>query len=100
MMSVKTQRYKTVLRQYEQIRWKKEQEWKKRKQDIYTLCPRLEQIESEISLTGVKIARMVLQKPENTKELLQQLEQSIIALREEKKNSFLHNLEFHKKRCK
>ena len=39
MMSVKTQRYKTVLRQYEQIRWKKEQEWKKRKQDIYTLCP-------------------------------------------------------------
>ena len=85
MMSAKTQRYKTVLRQYEQIRWKKEQEWKKRKQDIYTLCPRLEQIESEISLTGVKIARMVLQKPESTKELLQQLEQSIIALREEKK---------------
>ncbi len=76
-MPEKSERYKLVLRQYEQIRTKKEHELKKRKNDIYTACPRLEEIEREISLTGVRIGRMVLQKPEDSQLLLLKLQQSI-----------------------
>lgn len=83
-MSAKTQRYKTVLRQYEQIRQQKEHEWKKRIQYIYSLCPKLEEIETEIALTSIKIARMVLEKPQNSKELAMQLQQSTLKLQKEK----------------
>ena len=84
-MPEKSERYKLVLRQYEQIRTKKEHELKKRKNDIYTACPRLEEIEREISLTGVRIGRMVLQKPEDSQLLLLKLQQSISELKQEKK---------------
>ncbi len=35
--------------------------YKKNRNEIYAACPRVEEIENEIALVGVRIARMVLQ---------------------------------------
>ena len=40
--------------------------YKKNRNEIYAACPRVEEIENEIALVGVRIARMVLQKPKDT----------------------------------
>lgn len=84
-MATKSELYKTVMRQYEQIRTQKQHELQKNRNEIYTACPRLQEIENEIALAGVHIARMVLQKPENKEILLKKLQKSHIQLQKEKK---------------
>lgn len=95
-MAAKSELYKIVLREYEQIRTQKQHELQKRKDEIYIACPRIEQIEREISLTGVRVAQMVLQKPENSKMLLQQLQKSLLKLKKEKQH-LLSELGFSEK---
>lgn len=84
-MAAKSELYKTVLREYEQIRTQKQHELQKNRDEIYAACPRLEEIEKEISLTGVRITRMVIQNPQNTQQLLDELKQSLSQLKQEKK---------------
>lgn len=96
MMSKKSELYKTVLREYEKIRTQKEYELQKRKQSIYASSPRLEEIEREIALTGARITRMVIEKPENMQLLLKKLQKSVSALNQEKKE-LLDELGFSEK---
>ena len=85
-MSKKSKLYQTVLREYEEIRMQKEHELTKRRNEIYHICPRIEEIEKEISLTSIRIARMVLQKPADSQLLLKQLQKEIAILKQEKIN--------------
>ncbi len=84
-MATKSELYKIVLRQYEQIRTQKQHELQRNRNEIYTACPRIEEIENEIALAGVHIARMVLQKPQNKEMLLKKLQKSHTQLQKEKK---------------
>lgn len=95
-MATKSELYRTALRQYEQIRTKKQHELQKNRNEIYAACPRLQEIEQEIALTGVHIARMVLQKPENMQLLLKKLKKTLSQLQKEKKG-LLSELGFSEK---
>ncbi len=107
-MSKKAKLYKTVLREYEETRTQNEHELTKRRNEIYHICPRIEEIEKEISLTSIRIARMVLQKPEDSQLLLKKLQKAILKLKQEKNNllddlGFSENalqINYHCKNCK
>ncbi len=95
-MSKKQKLYKMVLRQYEQIQTKNQHQLQKNRNEIYAACPRVEEIENEIALVGVRIARMVLQKPKDTQLLLKKLKKAVSKLKEEKKQ-LLNELGFSEK---
>jgi len=88
-VSKKQKLYKMVLRQYEQIQTKNQHQLQKNRNEV-------EEIENEIALVGVRIARMVLQKPKDTQLLLKKLKKAVSKLKEEKKQ-LLNELGFSEK---
>ncbi len=84
-MSAKTEIYKEIIRGYERLRWEKTAELRSRKEAVYKRVPRIQEIEEEVSLTGIRIARLVLQQPENFFQLAGKLQEDMTALRIEKK---------------
>lgn len=83
--------YRDVLRQYERIRSGNAAELRERQEVIYKKIPRIQKIEEEIALCGIKVARMVLQKPQDTYVLMEKLQEDLTALRMEKETLLLEN---------
>ena len=69
-MTTRTQIYREVLREYEQLRAQEEADLRERKETLYQMVPRLRQIEQELSLTGVESAKAVLLDPAQAQEHL------------------------------
>ena len=84
-MPGKIESYKEIIRGYERLRWEKTAELRSRKEAVYKKVPRIKEIEEAVSLTGIRIARLVLQHPENFFQLAGKLQEDMTALRMEKK---------------
>ena len=74
-MTTRTQIYREVLREYEQLRAQEEADLRERKETLYQMVPRLRQIEQELSLTGVESAKAVLLEPAQAQEHLLALQE-------------------------
>lgn len=74
-MTAKADIYKEIEREYEIVRNKKAAELRYRKEIAEQKVPRLGDIARELSLLGVQTAKLVLQKPEDAKEIATALEQ-------------------------
>ncbi len=62
-MSGKTEIYKEVLRDYERLRSQKSAELREKQTQLYKKFPRLADIEREMNITGVRLARLILEQP-------------------------------------
>lgn len=90
-MSQKQTIYRNVLRQYERIRREKTEELRQRQTTVYDKIPRIQEIENEIAMAGVRIAKMVLKKPEDSFSLLGNLREGLTALKMEKERLLREN---------
>jgi DNA replication protein DnaC len=75
---------KEILRGYEKIRDHEYRELEKRKQHVYSLIPRVKQIDEEISRTGMMVAKVILTSPQNHEQALQEIKEKMDPLKQEK----------------
>lgn len=83
-MSQKTKHYQAVNREYEQSRSRHAADLRSRREAVYSRVPRIQSIEEEMSLLGIRIGGLVLREPHRTAELLEELKKKLKLLREEK----------------
>lgn len=83
-LSGKMDSFKEIIRGYERLRWQKTAELRNRKAEVYKKVPRIKEIEEAVSLTGIRIARLVLKQPENFFQLAGKMQEEMTALRLEK----------------
>ena len=83
-MTAKAEIYKEIEREYEAIRSRKAAELRYRKEIAEQTVPRLGDITRELSLLGVQTAKLVLQKPEDVKEIAAILERKQKGLMQER----------------
>lgn len=83
-MTLKASIYREILREYDSIRDTGAHNLRTRVREVYHICPRIEQIDREISQTGVQIARLVLSKTEQTQSLLGEMKTHMKELKTEK----------------
>lgn len=77
---------KSILKEYEEKRFKKELDLQRKKQDIYTKCPRLQEIESTLNTLAISTIKSIATSDKNTHaEKVQILSQKIELLKQEKK---------------
>ncbi len=79
-----TSHYKKLLRSYEKIRDDHTRTLQLRQQEVYTKIPRIAQIDQELSMTGIKISRTVLQSPSEAEKLIAALQEKNMDLTIEK----------------
>ena len=80
----------SLLKEYEQKKLNAELDLEKRKQNLYKLIPRLEQIDTELSTLGINTAKNILNnisKPDS----VDNLKLKIINLKKEKESILLQN---------
>lgn len=63
----------------------------KRKQKLYDAFPRIEEIDKEIASNGIKLTKLVITKPDNYMELMNNIKADIEALKGEKSMIFRKN---------
>lgn len=84
-MATRTQIFREVLREYDALRTAKMGELRQRKESLYEALPRLGEIEAELSLLGVKTARLALNAVDgNMEEALQGMKGNQQALEAER----------------
>lgn len=74
-MATRTQIYREILREYDALRTRKAAELRQRKESLYGRFPRLAEIEEELSLQGVSMAKAVLGSPEQVESVLLELKE-------------------------
>ena len=82
---------KSLLREYEQKKINAELNLEERKKNMYSLFPRLLEIDTELSSLGINSAKAILNNPENSSEYYKKLNVKISKLKDEKKNILLKN---------
>ena len=82
---------KSLLREYEQKKINAELNLEERKKNMYSLFPRLLEIDTELSSLGISSAKAILNNPENSSEYYKKLNIKISKLKDEKKNILLKN---------
>ncbi len=82
---------KSLLREYEQKKINAELNLEERKKNMYSLFPRLLEIDTELSSLGINSAKAILNNPENSSEYYKKLNIKISKLKDEKKNILLKN---------
>ncbi len=75
---------KEILRGYEKIRDHEYRELEKRKQHVYSLVPKIKQIDEEISRTGMMVAKVILTHPENHEQALLEIKEKMDLLKQDK----------------
>lgn len=81
----KTEIYKKIDREYEKMRAAAFYEQRQRQELLYEKIPRIKEIEEEISLTGVKVAKAMLKNPTDSVRLMSALKENLKQLKTEKK---------------
>ncbi len=82
---------KSLLREYEQKKIDAELNLEERKRNMYSLFPRLLEIDDELNSLGINSAKAILNNPENSSNYYQELNVRISKLKDEKKNILLKN---------
>lgn len=83
-MATKSSLYKEVLREYDQLKDASIAHQKEKQDLVYKRLPRIEEIDHEISMTGIKISKMTLLNPKDKEALLYQLKEELGRLKNEK----------------
>lgn len=104
----KTEIYKKIHREYEKMQNSALHEQRQRQELLYEKIPLIKEIDQKISLTGVKIAKAALKRPEDFLELTNLLKKDLKQLKEEKKELLKQNgfkedfldMKYHCQRCK
>ena len=73
-----------ISEEYERIREKNKKEFESRKSLLYSKIPRLKDIDEELVKLGIDITRTILNKPENSGDLIRELESRQMDLKIEK----------------
>ena len=81
----------SLLKEYEQKRLKAELNLEKRKENIFALYPRLQEIDNELNSLGIATAKSILDKPQNSVEYNNELSSKISKLKKEKNDILLKN---------
>ena len=90
-MSKKTDIYKEILKDYEKIRTHNQNILRENQEYIYKKFPRIADIDREINLTGIKLAKLILLKPNNYIQKSQELKENNEKLKNEKLNILKQN---------
>ncbi len=85
-MSLNSSIYKEILKEYDEIQNNSQKQLKIKKQKIYKSIPRIEQIDKQLSLTGVKIAQIIINNPNKAQTLILELKKENESLTKEKLN--------------
>ena len=80
----------SLLKEYEQKKLNAELDLEKRKQNLYKLIPRLEQIDTELSTLGINTAKNILNNISKS-DSVDNLKLKIINLKKEKESILLQN---------
>lgn len=80
----------SLLREYEQKRINAELDLDRRKQNLYTLIPRLEEIDSELNTFAINTAKSILNNSSNSS-TVDDLKQRIADLKKERESILLKN---------
>lgn len=83
-MATKSQIYKEALRELEIVRTQNEADLRQRKATLYEKLPRLEEIERELALLGVKTAMAVLGSDMTSGDMVEQLQMAQKTRRDER----------------
>lgn len=73
-----------ILTSYEKKRDKAESDLEKRKKDVYSQIPQIQQIDNEITKLGLKLAKLVLLNPENKEKIIIESKEKMNQLKVEK----------------
>ncbi len=79
----------SLLKEYEQKKLKAEIDLEKRKENLYELIPRLEEIDNELHSFAINTAKNILNNSNSSS--VQELEEKIKILKKEKENLLLEN---------
>ena len=80
----------SLLREYEQKKLKAELDLEKRKEQLYKLIPRLEEIDKELNSSGINAAKQILFKSADSS-IIDSLNNKIENLKKEKENILIEN---------
>ena len=80
----------SLLREYEQKKLKAELDLEKRKEQLYKLIPRLEEIDKELSSSGINAAKQILFKSADSS-IIDSLNNKIENLKKEKEKILIEN---------
>jgi len=90
-MFTKERQYKIILDQYDKKRTKAEILLSQRKELIYEEIPRIKELDKELSLTGVRISKLIIHNPNQIKKLTKELMLNNDILLKEKVQLLLNN---------
>lgn len=88
-MSLNSSIYKEILKEYDEIQTNSKKQLKSRKKYIYSILPKIEQIDKQLSLLGVNITKAIINKTDNIQTLISNLEKESKQLIEEKEKLLL-----------
>ena len=83
--------YREISRNYERLRNKAESERLLREEEIYEKIPRIREIDGEIALTGIKMAKAVMSKEKTSEEAAAFAKREIASLKNEKQRLLTEN---------
>ena len=81
----------SLLREYNQKKIQAELEAEKRKETLYSLFPRLSEIDTELHALGIQVNKSILLHPENSSAFIETLNTQITNLKKEKQTILAKN---------
>ncbi|MCI1930087.1 MAG: ATP-binding protein [Clostridia bacterium] len=82
----KTAIYKEVIKNFDMQRTSDKADLNKRRKTVYKAVPRIEEIDNEINLTGIKIAKQIMSSPDESGKFVIELKNELNSLKTEKNN--------------
>lgn len=73
-----------ILKEYEILRNTAEQDLNNKKEHIYSIIPRIKEIDSSLSMLGIAFSKSILNSPQKSEELTEELHQKVRDLKAEK----------------
>jgi len=72
-LAISSKDYKEIIKEYEKVRDTAQKNLKENQEKIYAQIPRIEQIDSLLAGTGIRISRAIISSPQNSEVLIEQL---------------------------
>ena len=69
-MSIKAEVYREIKNEYQRARNAGNEKRRERLDEVYNKCPEIGELDSELSMLGIRFSKMVLENPENKEEII------------------------------
>ena len=90
-MPSKSALYKEILRHYDDIRTAAAAKLRQKREELYNRLPRIEEIDNQISMAGIKMAKAVLNSPSEAVDIALSLKENLKELTKEKEELLREN---------